>query len=181
MERRRRVVSPEEAKLWRDAMRGAIAFPDRLPTEPPEPPPAAAIVRVPALPTPPSRSPIPVAAPMPPPVLDSGRAPGLDKRSLGRLKKGEMTIEGSLDLHGLTQEAAHVALWRFVTGAAEQGRRCVLVITGKGNPQGIGVLRRQVPRWLNESTLRPLVLAFATARPQHGGDGALYVLLKRRR
>lgn len=92
-----------------------------------------------------------------------------------------MAIEGSLDLHGLTQDAAHTALWRFITGSAEQGRRCVLVITGKGNRDGIGVLRLQVPRWLNESTLRPLVLAFVGARPQHGGDGALYVLLKRRR
>ncbi len=182
MERRRRVLSPDEAKLWREAMKGVTPFPQRLPTELLETAAPAMIARPSgrSSPLPPSPPPPPRPA-VPPPTLDPSRSPGLDKRSRDRLKKGEMAIEGSLDLHGLTQDAAHTALWRFITGSAEQGRRCVLVITGKGNRDGIGVLRLQVPRWLNESTLRPLVLAFVGARPQHGGDGALYVLLKRRR
>ena len=92
-----------------------------------------------------------------------------------------MAIDASLDLHGLTQEVAHAALIRFVNGSAQLGRRCLLVVTGKGNREGAGILRTQVPRWLNEPALRSLILAFAYAQPKHGGEGALYVLLKRQR
>jgi len=114
----------------------------------------------------------------------------LDRRSAEKLRKGQMPIEARLDLHGLNQEQAHVALNRFITKAHGAGQRCVLVITGKGagsdgrrDPlsSGQGVLKRKVPEWLEEQALRQMVLKVQQARPQHGGEGALYVLLRRRR
>lgn len=116
--------------------------------------------------------------------LDHGAAPGLDKRTHQRLIRGKMPIEGRLDLHGHTKETAHRALNAFITGAFSSGKRCVIVITGKGlrlNSGEVGVLRQAVPQWLNSPTLRPMVLAFSHATPKDGGEGALYVLLKRSR
>jgi len=83
----------------------------------------------------------------------------------------------------MTQAQAHRALDAFIGASASARRRCVLVITGKGGGgDGTkGVLREQVPRWLNQATLRPLILAFSHARPKDGGEGALYVLMKRKR
>lgn len=182
---RRRVVTSEEARLWRDAMRGTKPLanrqlPDDLP--PPAPPPAVPSPPPPAAAVPPPLRPAgPAVAAAPPPKLDHSRHPGLDKSTAQRLHRGAMTIDAAIDLHGLTQEVAHAALWRFVAGSAEAGRRCLLVITGKGSRDGNGVLRKQVPRWLNEAPVRSLVLAFTYAQPKHGGEGALYVLLKRRR
>jgi len=93
-----------------------------------------------------------------------------------------MTIEGRLDLHGMTRERAHHALKAFLFRAHDRGARCVLVVTGKGTGRdGGGVLRRDVPHWLNQAGLRHFVLGIAHAQPRDGGEGALYVLLKRRR
>ncbi|MEE8245727.1 MAG: Smr/MutS family protein [Alphaproteobacteria bacterium] len=93
-----------------------------------------------------------------------------------------MPVEGSIDLHGLTQKQAAHALGAFLTDAQEAGRRCVLVITGKGDAKGeAGVLRAMAPRWLNEPPNRARILAFEHAQPKHGGQGALYVLLRRKR
>lgn len=114
------------------------------------------------------------------PDLSHGRASGIDRRSADRLRRGHLPIEGKLDLHGLTQEKAAMRLADFLERAESQGKRCLLVITGKGLASG-GILRDQVPRWLNQAPNRSRVLAFDYARPQHGGAGALYVLLKRRR
>ncbi|WP_374440071.1 Smr/MutS family protein [Stella sp.] len=115
--------------------------------------------------------------------LDAGAAVDVDARTAERLKRGRVPIDGRLDLHGLTQAEAHVALVGAVRSGAAQGRRCLLVITGRGDWGGTerGVLRRMVPRWLNEPAIRPHVLAFAEAQPRDGGGGALYVLLRRRR
>ena len=104
----------------------------------------------------------------------------MDKRTLTRFRRGQMEIEATLDLHGHTQDSAHRALDAFIKGHAAAGRRCVIVVTGKGR-DGDGVLRAEAPRWLNEPDLRQHVLAFSHARPADGGDGALYVLLKRKR
>jgi DNA-nicking Smr family endonuclease len=127
--------------------------------------------------------PLPVPAlPPKPPELEPGRFAGVDKRLAERLKRGQLPIEGMLDLHGLTQEEAHRQLDGFLALSATAGRRCVLVITGKGAwREEAGILREMVPRWLNEAPNRGRVLAIATAQPRHGGSGALYVLLKRRR
>ncbi len=93
-----------------------------------------------------------------------------------------MAIEARLDLHGMTQAEAHGRLVAFVEGHQAAGRRCVLVVTGKGTwrEEG-GVLRDAVPRWLNEPGLRPRILSFSHAQPKDGGEGALYILLKRLR
>jgi DNA-nicking Smr family endonuclease len=93
-----------------------------------------------------------------------------------------MRIDGRIDLHGLHQAEAHRELAHFIADSFAAGRRLVLVITGKGAGEGgRGVLRAAAPRWLNEAPLREKILAVREARPQHGGAGALYVLLKRRR
>ena len=117
---------------------------------------------------------------------------GLDKRSAERLRRGQMNIEARLDLHGHTQADAHRAAHAFIAACHRAGRRCVLIITGKGGvrddfdgsfmpDRDSGVLRRNLPRWLAEAPMRPLVLRLESARPQHGGDGAYYVLLRRKR
>jgi DNA-nicking Smr family endonuclease len=115
--------------------------------------------------------------------LSHDRLTDLDKRTGQKLVRGQLPLEGRLDLHGLTQDQAHGRLTRFIATSAEAGKRCVLVITGKGlKPTGeTGVLRKAVPRWLNSAELRPLVLAIRYAQSKDGGEGALYVLLKRRR
>jgi DNA-nicking Smr family endonuclease len=107
---------------------------------------------------------------------------GIDKRTDEKVRRGRAAIDGRIDLHGLTQSEAHDALIGFVRRSHAQGRRLLLVITGKGGmPRGEGVLRSAVPRWLHESPVRDLVLAVHQAQPQHGGGGAYYVYLRRRR
>ncbi len=117
------------------------------------------------------------------PELKTGASPGVDKRTALRLKRGRLAIEGRIDLHGMTQDKAHQALEGFLTASQAAGKRCVLVITGKGlRPTGeTGVLRNLVPRWMNAPAIRGRVLGFSTAQPRDGGTGALYVLLKRKR
>ncbi len=114
------------------------------------------------------------------PPLDPHGPVNTDRRTFERLKRGKMPIESRLDLHGRTQLEAHDALDRFLTASAARGYRCVLIVTGKG-VDGHGVLRQMVPRWLAEHDNRNKVITFCQAQPRHGGVGALYVLLKRRR
>ena len=173
--------SREERALWRSAMRDVEAWREAEP-EPGATPPAAAIP-----PPPPPRRPSgdtaptgPVSAP-PKPVLTPGAVIGLDRRLADRLKRGRLPIDATLDLHGLAQSAAHAAVRGFVTRAAERRLRTLLIVTGKGRRNGSGVLKSVLPRWLNEAPLRDHVLALAQARPEHGGSGALYILLRRRR
>jgi len=112
-----------------------------------------------------------------------GQAPGLDKRTQMRLRRGQVVIEARLDLHGMTQSQAYDGVCRFLESARKNGRRAVLVITGKGLRRDgqFGVLRSAVPRWLNEPPLRDWIKAFDYAAPRDGGEGALYVLLRRRK
>ncbi len=118
----------------------------------------------------------------PPPQRVHGTMAGLDRRTAMKLRRGQLPIEARIDLHGMTQIEAHRALGAFLSNQQAAGRRCILVITGKGSGSGgSGVLRAQVPHWLNEGGNRELVLAFDYARPRDGGQGALYVLLKRKR
>ena len=121
--------------------------------------------------------------PPPLPELRHGTTTGLDKRNAKKLRKGQHTIEGQLDLHGMTQACAHVAINNFIEVSYIAGKRCVLIITGKGLKKdgAVGVLRLAVPRWLNEKPNRSRVLAFFFATPKDGGEGALYVMLKRKR
>lgn len=177
---RERRVSATEVKLWREVVKDAVPLPGRafadddavVPAFEPAPRPPATALPAPVMPAP---------AIAPQPALEHGRAAGVDRRTAERLRRGQLEIEARLDLHGMTQAAAHAALNRFVASAYAAGRRCILVITGKGARDGTGVLRQAVPRWLNEAPLRPAIIAIARAQPRDGGDGALYVLLKRQR
>ena len=109
--------------------------------------------------------------------LRHGCAPGVDRRTAERLHRGKMEIQGRLDLHGMSRDAAHTATLGYVTNARLSGKRCILIVTGKGK----GILQTELPRWLNMPPLRDQILSFSHARPQDGGTGAVYVLLKRDR
>ena len=111
----------------------------------------------------------------------------MDSRSFDRMSRGKLLPEGRIDLHGMTLAEAHPVLTRFVMGAQAQGKRLVLVITGKGRrgaddspvPQRMGVLKQQVPHWLALPPLAGIVLQIAEAHLKHGGTGAYYVYLRR--
>lgn len=113
----------------------------------------------------------------------------LDLRTELRLRRGKMPIEGRLDLHGCTQDKAHRLLETFLLSAHAQGKRCVLVITGKGKTArqiedgeaAVGVLRQKLPQWLAMPPLRGVVLKALPAVPKDGGTGAWYVYLRRQR
>lgn len=112
--------------------------------------------------------------------LRPGATSGLDRRTMDRLRKGRLRPEARIDLHGMTAERARRALENFVADKHTEGKRCVLVITGKGSlKQGGGIIRREFPDWLNAPEIRPRVLGFAQAQPADGGAGAFYVLLRR--
>lgn len=113
----------------------------------------------------------------------------MDAKSFGNLKRGKLKPEATLDLHGMTVAQAHPELNRFILNAYGKQKRLVLVITGKSRAQSDtrifgeqrGVLRRQVPHWLTLAPLSSVVLQVQPANIKHGGDGALYVYLKRSR
>ncbi len=114
--------------------------------------------------------------------LSHGQVENMDGRQAERFTKGKMPMEAILDLHGQTQTQAMSSLAAFIRDCRARNLRNVLVITGKGSgTQSQGVLKTMVPRWLNEETNRGAILAFSHAKHHHGGSGALYVLLKRRR
>jgi DNA-nicking Smr family endonuclease len=172
--KRRRVLSPEERVLWTTVTR-TIAPPRE--TAPGEyevkhgsatARPAAPAVRSASIPRP-----IPEKKPLPP--LTS-----LGRRAKQRVARGKEPIDGRLDLHGLTQREAHATLLRFLSAASSRGARLVLVITGKGTGQSErGILKRQVPHWLGLPEFRACVVGFEEAHITHGGEGALYVRIRR--
>ena len=105
----------------------------------------------------------------------------LDRPTRDKLSAGKLPIEGRVDLHGLTQQQAHALLLSFLSRAHAGGVRYVLVITGKGSSSGgEGVLRRAVPGWLATPAFRGLVSSHDLAARNHGGEGALYIRLRRR-
>ena len=110
-----------------------------------------------------------------------GAAHGLDPRVTKRLRKGEYAVQGHLDLHGMTREEAKAALENWLPRARAAGKRCVLLIHGRGlhSKDQVPVLKAAVQRWLGTARFAQAVLAFATARPQDGGAGAVYLLLRR--
>lgn len=110
-----------------------------------------------------------------------GHVLGLDSKLLVRLKAGYYSPEAHLDLHGMNAEQAFTSLGEFIRDSYMQGRRCILLIPGRGknSPEGYGVLREAVQAWLTRDPLKRVVLAFCTALPKHGGAGALYVLLRK--
>lgn len=121
-----------------------------------------------------------IAAPRPatatPPI-------SIARREKQQLARGRTVIDARIDLHGMTQAHAHGALLRFLHGAQAKGAKFALVITGKGAPNAPrgarGVLRQQVPLWLALPEFRACVLGFDVAHVGHGGEGALYVRLRK--
>ena len=178
MTKRRRALNADERRLWAHVARGVIPLRGRsYPPEPdPDPAPASAPATEPTLPLPPRPNPEPPAL-----------AP-LERKTLLALRRGTRAVDAVVDLHGLRQSEAHQTLIAFLRRSQAAGHGLVLVITGKGGSasgQGPfeerGVLRRVVPHWLRLADLRSVVLGFEEASPQHGGSGALYVRLRRRR
>ena len=116
--------------------------------------------------------------------LDPLKIPsGISSNQAHNLQKGRIRPEIKIDLHGFTQDKANIFLKDKLTELYKKNIRCVLIITGKktGKYGSEGVLKKEVPRWLNVSPLRQLVLMTSWAQPKDGGDGALYVLLKKKR
>jgi len=123
----------------------------------------------------------------PPPAKSPPLAP-FDRRLKQRVARGRDAIDARIDLHGLTQREAHGALLSFLRHAQADGAKIALVVTGKGARQDAGgglsepgVLRRQVPMWLALQEFRPFIVGFEEAHVNHGGQGALYVRLRRGR
>lgn len=135
-----------------------------------------------------SRPPAALAHPPPRPKATPELA-AFDRKAARRLRQGQIEIEARIDLHGMRQHEAHVALRRFLLSCSARGLRWVLVITGKGGPRARdgdgfgrserGVLRKTVPMWLAEPELRAVVVSFTAAALPHGGEGALYVQLRK--
>lgn len=181
--RRKRALSEDERALWESVAKQIK--PLRKKPRAPKAPTAAAVEHPPVVA--PRKSPpalrsakaaTPNVLPPAPPLASLGRR---DRSQLSRGRKG---IDARLDLHGMTQTRAHRALLTFMQRASQDGLTFVLVITGKGRTQGAGssergVLRRQVPEWLSLPEFRALVVGFEEAHIGHGGEGALYVRVRR--
>lgn len=111
----------------------------------------------------------------------------MDLKAFGQMKRGKLRPEAKIDLHGMTLDRAHPALTRFILSAQAQGKRLVLVVTGKGKerddggpiPVRFGVLRHQVPQWLSMPPLSSAILQITESHVRHGGGGAYYVYLRK--
>ncbi|MEI4261543.1 Smr/MutS family protein [Roseovarius sp. D0-M9] len=196
----RRRLKPDELDLWRQVARTAE------PIHPAQPrPKAPPTVKAPSKPEPERAAPAPIqhfkmgqkaargasAHDVLPGLADRMKSQpvSMDQKAYGRLKRGKLTPEARIDLHGMTADRAHGALRGFILRAHGQGKRLVLVITGKGRqsddegpiPVRHGVLRHNVPHWLSVPPLVGLVLQVTNAHNRHGGGGAYYVYLRRPR
>jgi DNA-nicking Smr family endonuclease len=110
-----------------------------------------------------------------------GASHGIDRNLLRALRRGDFSVQGQLDLHGKTQVQAREAVERFLSDSRRAKKRCVLIVHGRGlnSKDQVPVLKEQLKGWLSQKRIGQMVLAFATARPQDGGTGAVYVLLRR--
>jgi DNA-nicking Smr family endonuclease len=175
-----------DAELWARIAKSAKPLGKRTATptlEPARPAPRPSVKEA-QLP----RQPAPKAPPKPAPVAQSE---ALDRQTARRLERGRLAVDARLDLHGMRQRDAHAALRRFLKVAQGKGFRHVLVITGKGAEPGAaksfyaenerGVLRQAVPHWLAAPDLASLVVSYSAAPRLLGGEGALYVRLRKGR
>ncbi|MEA2988336.1 MAG: hypothetical protein QOG83_1047 [Alphaproteobacteria bacterium] len=192
---RRRRLSDEEHVLWRGVMRSVAPLKRRAAAAAAAPPDVAAADRKPKAKlssAPPARAQAPAASPKPvrPAPTPRAQPPSmmpLDRRLKQRLARGAVEIDARIDLHGRTQSQAHSALLRFLQRAQAEGAKTALVITGKGGAgarssgEERGVLKRQVPLWLRLPEFRAYVLGVDDAHIGHGGEGALYVRVRRGR
>ena len=189
----KRKLQPEERELWDQVARSAIPLQGR------QKPKAAPALNGKTAPERPSAKPAKAAvqpftigskaATAAPPSSAAEPAPAMDAKAFSKLKRGRIAPEGRIDLHGMTVAEAHPELVNFILRSHQKARRLVLVITGKGEgpgpsgplPYQRGILRRQVPYWLQQAPIGNLILQVTPASPKHGGNGALYVYLKRKR
>jgi len=190
--RRKRALSEEEHALWESVAKqikplrkksraakppASFKAPEALPDAETDAGKPVALPRA-LSPTQTARAPKREMPPAAPPLAALGR------RERSQLSRGRKQIDARLDLHGMTQTRAHRALFGFLQRAHGEGLTFVLVITGKGK-MGVeserGVLRRQVPQWLGLPEFRSLVVGFEEAHIGHGGEGALYVRIRRSR
>ncbi|WP_321395768.1 Smr/MutS family protein [Emcibacter sp.] len=183
----RRRLTEEEKKLWSKVTRDVQQrSPDLVPAEQEDAIPSG---RKPA--KKPASHVTPRARPVP---QRQEHAPvvAVDHNWQQKLRRGKVSVEGKIDLHGMTQDRAYGVLSGYIHRARASGKRVILVITGKGGPKrdfaGMsmrdfeyrrGVLRDQVPNWLSSGDLRGSVVSFFSANREHGGEGALYVILKK--
>ncbi|MDQ3124530.1 MAG: Smr/MutS family protein [Pseudomonadota bacterium] len=179
---RRDDLSPDDRRIW---ARVAGSVTPRKPKKAALIIPGAAVVDPPAAPHPKGlakpRSVTPGwSPPVPTPVRPRGHPEELEPRRQRRLSRERDPIEAKFDLHGFGRFQAQDALTAFLLGAQARGYRSVLVITGQGRRGGTGVIRASVHEWLQSPALRGVVSGFASAARHHGGDGALYVTIRRR-
>ncbi len=189
--KRRRGLSYEERVLWTTVTKAIKPLRVKPPAALDEDDDAAADDSKPALkPAPPAKRAAKTVATASPPTRKNSPAPppqltppltSLGRRMKQRVARGKEKIGGRLDLHGFTQSEAYDTLLRFLRNASAHDARLVLVITGKGSGGGPGVLRRRVPQWLGLPEIRVLVVGFEDASIKHGGEGALYVRVRRAR
>ncbi len=162
----------EEIRLWEDYTRDIVPVRKR------------AVVR--KEPAPAKKPPAPsketaIKLPAPKAVSQVQREPAqLDARLDQRLRRGQVPLDGTLDLHGMTQQEAHERLGAYIASAHARRKRCLLVITGKGRG-GEGILKQKFPQWMAMAPLKDIVLKIVPAIRSHGGSGAWYVYLKRTR
>jgi len=172
-------LSHEDRIVWEKVTRTVTAYDGRTPSRAiPE-----SMADLMAQPEPPVRKKrietVGPAAP-PPKKASNPQIHSIERPTWRKIKKGRITIDARIDLHGLIRAEAHNLLHGFLVQARERGMRHVLVITGKGRSgSSEGVLRRDVPQWLEKAEFRLLVSGVETSAPGHGGDGALYVRLRR--
>jgi DNA-nicking Smr family endonuclease len=195
---RRRILTPEEREIWaRVAHTAQPMHPKVKASHPPEPRPAPAVPK----PKPPMRDlmrdfqigdssrPLPQGHDVLPPLEErlAQQPLRMDRKTHQQMVRGKTAPEGRIDLHGMTLSEAHPELIHFILRSHENGKRLVLVITGKGKlrddwgpiPTRLGILRHQVPVWLTQPPLGSVVMQIAPAHLKHGGTGAYYVYLRR--
>jgi DNA-nicking Smr family endonuclease len=171
---RRRDLSEDEAALWSGVARSI---------KPMRPAKVASKTPVPVAERPVSRPSARPSSVIAPPAKALPLAP-FGRRLRQRVARGRDAIDARIDLHGMTQSEAHAELSRFLRRAQADGARVALIVTGKGARGGFGergVLKRQVPQWLALPEFRPFIVGFEDAHVSHGGEGALYVRLRRAR
>ena len=168
-------MTPEDRAAWAAYAQRVRALPGREAPPAPPHPPAITVTPPPRAAAPPAPKPR-----LPPPEIMVGAQPsGLDARRWRDLRRGTTRPERKLDLHGMTAAAAHGAVSRFLAEAQMDGVRVVCIVTGKGSSGEGGVLKRELPHWLNAPGLRGLVLG--AAHPHRANAGAVHLLLRRPR
>lgn len=172
-----RPLDPDEAALWSRVAATVRPLKGRPRVKPPAP--SRAIEVRPTAPEPPKRSPQASAKPVDAATLDGG----WDRR----LRSGKLVPDRSIDLHGYSRDQAYALLVSAIEDASLADQRVLLVVTGKGGRGAVdpdrprGVIRASLPHWLDTPALRPYIAALRPAHPRHGGAGAWYVILRRRR